>query len=116
VLACTLSQATHLRILSPEWSWLNGAMNQNTYYLTTDAGRHGGLGKTVSEEEILRLREFDPPAVSRRSGSAESIFGDCLGLAYVIIAMRLLVDGLLSHSSSLGLQGEQIRCEARTAG
>jgi acyl dehydratase len=97
-------------------SWLNVGMREQTYYFedltlgaTVDLGK-----KTVSEEEILRFaREFDPqPFHVDPEAAKESIFGGIIASGWhtCSIAMRLLVDGLLSHSSSLGSPGvEQIR-------
>jgi acyl dehydratase len=97
-------------------SWLNVAMSEYTYYFddltlgaTVDLGK-----KTVSEEEILRFaREFDPqPFHIDPEAARDSIFGGIIASGWhtCSMTMRLLVDGLLSHSSSLGSPGvEQIR-------
>jgi acyl dehydratase len=97
-------------------SWLNGAMSEHTYYFDDLApGATVDLGKkTVSEEEILRFgREFDPqPFHVDPQAARNSIFGGVIASGWhtCSIAMRLLVDGVLSHSSSLGSPGvEQIR-------
>ncbi len=91
-------------------------MNEYTYYFddltlgaTVDLGK-----KTVSEEEILRFaREFDPqPFHIDPEAARDSIFGGIIASGWhtCSMTMRLLVDGLLSHSSSLGSPGvEQIR-------
>jgi acyl dehydratase len=111
IIAATYS---HLVVRLP--SWLNGAMSEHTYYFdnmtlgaTVDLGK-----KTVSEEEILRFaREFDPqPFHVDPEAARDSIFGGIIASGWhtCSMTMRLLVDGLLSHSSSLGSPGvEQIR-------
>jgi acyl dehydratase len=68
----------------------------------------------VSEEEILRFaREFDPQPFHIDPAAAQaSIFGGLIASGWhtCSITMRLLVDGLLRNSSSLGSPGiEQIR-------
>jgi acyl dehydratase len=95
-----------------EW----GSMSEYKYYFedmavgaTVDLGR-----RSVSEEEILRFaREFDPqPFHVDPEAAGKSIFGGLIASGWhtCSIAMRLLVDGLLSDSSSLGSPGiEQIR-------
>jgi acyl dehydratase len=105
---------SHLVVRLP--SWLNGAMSKHTYYFddltlgaTVDLGK-----KTVSEEEILRFgREFDPqPFHVDPEAARDSIFGGIIASGWhtCSITMRLLVDEVLSHSSSLGSPGvEQIR-------
>ena len=93
-----------------------GTMSEHKYYFedmavgaTVDLGR-----RSVSEEEILRFaREFDPqPFHIDKQAAEKSIFGGLIASGWhtCSITMRLLVDGLLSHSSSLGSPGiEQIR-------
>jgi acyl dehydratase len=91
-------------------------VSEPTYYFDNLAvGQTIDLGsKTVSEEEILRFaREFDPQPFHIDPQAAEaSMFGGIIASGWhtCSIAMRLLVDGLLRHSSSLGSPGvEQIR-------
>jgi acyl dehydratase len=95
-----------------EW----GSMSGHKYYFEDMAvGATVDLGKrSVSEEEILRFaREFDPqPFHVDPEAAGRSIFGGLIASGWhtCSITMRLLVDGLLSHSSSLGSPGiEQIR-------
>ena len=91
-------------------------MSEHKYYFEDMAvGATVDLGKrSVSEEEILRFaREFDPqPFHIDPEAARNSIFGGIIASGWhtCSITMRLLVDGLLSHSSSLGSPGmEQIR-------
>ncbi len=91
-------------------------MSEHKYYFEDMAvGATVDLGKrSVSEEEILRFaREFDPqPFHIDPEAAGNSIFGGIIASGWhtCSITMRLLVDGLLSHSSSLGSPGvEQIR-------
>jgi acyl dehydratase len=91
-------------------------VSEPTYYFDNlVVGQTIDLGsKTVSEEEILRFaREFDPqPFHIDPQAAAASLFGGIIASGWhtCSIAMRLLVDGLLRHSSSLGSPGvEQIR-------
>lgn len=93
-----------------------GTMSEYKYYFEDMAvGATVDLGKrSVSEEEILRFaREFDPqPFHIDPEAAGKSIFGGIIASGWhtCSITMRLLVDGLLSHSSSLGSPGiEQIR-------
>jgi acyl dehydratase len=95
-----------------EWA----SMSEHKYYFEDMAvGATVDLGKrSVSEEEILRFaREFDPqPFHVDPEAAGKSIFGGIIASGWhtCSIMMRLLVDGLLSHSSSLGSPGiEQIR-------
>ena len=91
-------------------------MSEHKYYFEDMAvGATVDLGKrSVSEEEILRFAsEFDPqPFHIDPEAAGKSIFGGIIASGWhtCSITMRLLVDGLLSHSSSLGSPGiEQIR-------
>ena len=91
-------------------------MSEHKYYFEDMAvGATVDLGeRSVSEEEILRFaREFDPqPFHIDREAARKSIFGGIIASGWhtCSITMRLLVDGLLSNSSSLGSPGiEQIR-------
>lgn len=91
-------------------------MSEHKYYFEDMAvGATVDLGKrSVSEEEILRFaREFDPqPFHIDPEAAGKSIFGGIIASGWhtCSITMRLLVDGLLSNSSSLGSPGiEQIR-------
>jgi acyl dehydratase len=91
-------------------------MREHTYYFDDLAiGSTVDLGTTsVSEEEILRFaREFDPQPFHIDPVAAEqSIFGGIIASGWhtCSLTMRLLVDGLLANSSSLGSPGiEQIR-------
>jgi len=70
--------------------------------------------KTVSEEEILRFaEEFDPqPFHIDAAAAAMSPFGGLIASGWhtCSIAMRLLVEGVLKNSTSMGSPGvEQIR-------
>lgn len=91
-------------------------MSEHKYYFEDMAvGATVDLGKrSVSEEEILRFaREFDPqPFHVDPEAAGQSIFEGLIASGWhtCSITMRLLVDGLLSNSSSLGSPGiEQIR-------
>lgn len=85
------------------------------YFEDMTVGRTLDLGsKTVSEPEIIAFaREFDPqPFHIDPEAAAHSIFGGIIASGWHTcgMAMRLLVDGLLAHSASLGSPGiEQIR-------
>lgn len=88
----------------------------STYYFDDmTVGSKVDLGsKTVTEEEILRFaREFDPqPFHIDPEAAMHSTFGGLIASGWhtCSITMRLLVDGLLANSSSLGSPGvEQIR-------
>jgi acyl dehydratase len=95
-----------------EWESMSG---HKYYFEDMAVGATVDLGKrSVSEEEILRFaREFDPqPFHIDPEAAGKSIFGGLIASGWhtCSITMRLLVDGLLSHSSSLGSPGiEQIR-------
>jgi acyl dehydratase len=70
--------------------------------------------KTVSEDEILRFaEEFDPqPFHIDAAAAAMSPFGGLIASGWhtCSIAMRLLVEGVLKNSTSMGSPGvEQIR-------
>lgn len=70
--------------------------------------------KTVSEEEILRFaEEFDPQSFHiDAAAAAMSPFGGLIASGWhtCSIAMRLLVEGVLKNSTSMGSPGvEQIR-------
>ena len=70
--------------------------------------------KTVSEEEILRFaKEFDPqPFHIDAAAAAVSPFGGLIASGWhtCSIAMRLLVEGVLKNSTSMGSPGvQQIR-------
>ena len=91
-------------------------MPPTTYYFDDfAAGTSLDLGsKTVTEEEILRFaHEFDPqPFHVDQAAAAASIFGGLIASGWhtCALTMRLLVDGLLLKSASLGSPGvEQIR-------
>lgn len=91
-------------------------MSEDKYYFEDMAvGATVDLGKKkVSEEDIVRFgSEFDPqPFHIDPEAARKSIFGGIVASGWhtCSITMRLLVDGLLSHSSSLGSPGiEQIR-------
>lgn len=91
-------------------------MSTHTYYFDDiEVGSKIVLGsKTISEEEILRFaREFDPQPFHIDAEAAQnSIFGGLIASGWhtCSITMRLMVDGLLANSSSLGSPGiEQIR-------
>ncbi len=63
----------------------------------------------VSEEEILQFgRQFDPQPFHIDPAAAQaSVFGGLVASGWhtCSLTMRLLVDGLLAHSSSLGSPG-----------
>jgi acyl dehydratase len=91
-------------------------MREHIYYFDDfTLGSVVDLGTTtVSEEDILRFaREFDPQPFHIDPEAAEkSIFGGIIASGWhtCSLTMRLLVDGLLRNSSSLGSPGiEQIR-------
>ncbi|MBK8046326.1 MAG: MaoC family dehydratase [Anaerolineales bacterium] len=91
-------------------------MPQYQYYLedfTPDASLELG-SKTVTEEEIIRFaREFDPqPFHIDPVAAAHSPFGGIIASGWQTcgIAMRMLVDTVLSKSASIGSPGiEQLR-------
>lgn len=70
--------------------------------------------RTVSEEEIIGFaRQFDPqPFHVDKDAAAHSIFGDVIASGWHTcgLIMRLVVDGFLNESSSMGSPGiEEIR-------
>ena len=81
------------------------------YFEDFQVGQIYELGSyTVSEEQILTFaREFDPqPFHVDRALAAESIYGGIIasGLHTASIFMRLLYDGLLCRSASMGSPGQ----------
>ena len=81
------------------------------YFEDFQVGQVYELGSyTVSEEQILNFaREFDPQPFHVDSVlAAESIYGGIIasGLHTVSIFMRLLYDGLLCRSASMGSPGQ----------
>lgn len=81
------------------------------YFEDFQVGQVYELGSyTVSEEQILTFaREFDPqPFHVDRALAAESIYGGIIasGLHTASIFMRLLYDGLLCRSASMGSPGQ----------
>ena len=85
------------------------------YFDDIAVGSKVDLGsKSISAEDIVRFaREFDPqPFHIDAEAAQQSIFGGLVASGWhtCSITMRLLVDGLLANSSSLGSPGiEQIR-------
>lgn len=88
---------------------------QRMYFEDFPVGLHQALGsRTVSEEEIVRFaREFDPqPFHIDRTAAAESMFGGIIASGWhtCSIAMRMLCDGFVLRSASLGSPGvDEIR-------
>jgi acyl dehydratase len=66
-------------------------------------------GRTVTEEEIIAFaRQFDPqPFHVDHDAAADSIFKGVIASGWhtCSMMMRMVVDGLLSHSSSMGSPG-----------
>jgi len=88
------------------------------YFEDLTPGRVFELGSVdVTEDEIIEFAtRFDPqPFHIDREAAAESVFGGIIASGWhtCSMCMRLLVDGLLSESMSLGSPGmEQIRWTA----
>jgi acyl dehydratase len=80
------------------------------YFEDFEAGQHIALGsRTVTEAEIIDFaRQFDPqPFHVDHDAGAQSIFGGVIASGWhtCSMMMRLVVDGLLNHSSSMGSPG-----------
>ena len=76
---------------------------------TAELGRH-----TFTDEEIVAFaRQFDPqPFHTDRSAAEKSVFGGLIASGWhtCAVGMRLLCDGLLEHTVSLGSPGiDEIR-------
>ena len=80
------------------------------YFEDAVVGRRREVGHhTVNEEEIVRFaREFDPqPFHVDAAAAAQSFYGGVIASGWhtCALAMRALVDGLLSHTAALGSPG-----------
>lgn len=80
------------------------------YFEDFFAGQEIDLGsRTVSEDEIIAFAtEFDPqPFHVDPDAAGESIFGGVIASGWhtCSMMMRLVVDGMLGHSSSMGSPG-----------
>jgi acyl dehydratase len=85
-------------------------MKEYWYFEDFEPGQDIDLGtRTVTEDEIVAFaRQYDPqPFHVDRDAAAESIFGDVIASGWHTCAMmmRLVVDGLLGKSSSMGSPG-----------
>ncbi|MFS2027729.1 MaoC family dehydratase [Massilia sp. CT11-137] len=80
------------------------------YFEDFEPGQDIDLGtRTVTEDEIVAFaREFDPqPFHLDRGAAAESIFGGVIASGWhtCSMMMRMVVDGLLNRSASMGSPG-----------
>jgi acyl dehydratase len=85
-------------------------MKDHWYFEDFEPGQDIDLGtRTVTEEEILAFaREYDPqPFHVDRNAAAASIYGGVIASGWHTcgMMMRLVVDNLLSRSSSMGSPG-----------
>jgi acyl dehydratase len=85
-------------------------MKEYWYFEDFEPGQDIDLGtRTVTEDEIVAFaRQYDPqPFHVDRDAAAESIFGGVIASGWHTCAMmmRLVVDGLLGKSSSMGSPG-----------
>ncbi len=86
------------------------AQHRHWYFEDFEVGQALSMGqRLVTEEEIVAFaRQFDPQPfhVDQAAGEA-SIFGGVIASGWHTCAMmmRLVVDGLLNHSSSMGSPG-----------
>jgi len=80
------------------------------YFEDFEPGQDIDLGtRTVTEDEIVAFaREFDPqPFHLDRGAAAESIFGGVIASGWhtCSMMMRMVVDGLMNRSASMGSPG-----------
>jgi acyl dehydratase len=80
------------------------------YFEDFEPGQDIDLGtRTVTEDEIVAFaREFDPqPFHIDRAAAADSIFGGVIASGWhtCSIMMRMVVDGLMNRSASMGSPG-----------
>ena len=85
-------------------------MKDYWYFEDFEPGQDIDLGtRTVTEDEIVAFaRQYDPqPFHVDRNAAAESIYGGVIASGWHTCAMmmRLVVDGLLGKSSSMGSPG-----------
>jgi acyl dehydratase len=85
-------------------------MKEYWYFEDFEPGQDIDLGtRTVTEDEIVAFaRQYDPqPFHVDRDGAADSIYGGVIASGWHTCAMmmRLVVDGLLGKSSSMGSPG-----------
>ena len=85
-------------------------MKDYWYFEDFEPGQDIDLGsRTVTEDEIVEFaRQYDPqPFHVDRDAAAESIYGGVIASGWHTCAMmmRLVVDGLLGKSSSMGSPG-----------
>ena len=85
-------------------------MKDYWYFEDFEPGQDIDLGtRTVTEEEIVAFaREFDPqPFHVDRDAAAESIFGGVIASGWhtCSMMMRMVVDGLMNRSASMGSPG-----------
>ncbi|MES2739906.1 MAG: MaoC family dehydratase [Pseudomonadota bacterium] len=86
------------------------AKHKHWYFEDFEAGQLLPMGEClVTEEQIIAFaRQFDPqPFHIDHDAGAASIFGGVIASGWhtCSMMMRLVVDGLLSHSSSMGSPG-----------
>lgn len=85
-------------------------MSKYWYYEDFHEGQEIDLGsRTVTEDEIIAFaREFDPqPFHVDREAAAASIYGGVIASGWhtCSMMMRLVVDGMMGHSSAMGSPG-----------
>jgi acyl dehydratase len=85
-------------------------MKDYWYFEDFEPGQDIDLGtRTVTEDEIVAFaREFDPqPFHVDRAAAADSIFGGVIASGWHTcgMMMRMVVDGLLNRSASMGSPG-----------
>ena len=85
-------------------------MKDYWYFEDFEPGQDIDLGtRTVTEDEIVAFaREFDPqPFHVDRDAAAESIFGGVIASGWhtCSMMMRMVVDGLMNRSASMGSPG-----------
>jgi acyl dehydratase len=85
-------------------------MTKHWYFEDFEPGQDIDLGtRTVTEDEIVAFaRQYDPqPFHVDRDAAAESIYGGVIASGWHTCAMmmRVVVDGLLGRSSSMGSPG-----------
>jgi acyl dehydratase len=85
-------------------------MKDYWYFEDFEPGQDIDLGtRTVTEDEIVAFaRDFDPqPFHVDRAAAADSIFGGVIASGWHTcgMMMRMVVDGLLSRSASMGSPG-----------
>jgi acyl dehydratase len=89
---------------------MSGMMNTEWYFEDFYPGQDIDLGKrTVTEEEIIDFAtKFDPqPFHIDRDAAAQSIYGSVIASGWhtCSMMMRMVVDGLMAKSASMGSPG-----------